>query len=309
MLFGPNDEYDLLSDNNSIFKSEEYVFNGSFFFHSRYDNYMDYYNIEQAQYKQERFNIEDIFPNNFEKEEDTKKEDEKEKIYYTVYEEKSNVLTATTEKKHIQKKYFRIDKTKKRNKDYKKKGRKRKNSISEPTKNDKNRDDNIRIRILTLFMNRIQIYINSKLSKYFRTKSKKNLIKKIERINKLSSKVDECKNFLQKNIGEVFSAPLSNRCTNYSKDFNKNLIDNLKKNSQNEEIKGLFDKTVKEMYEIYISNTIHEFNLNKDLEKIKQEDENYAVEFKKKALNLITSINEKVGRKKRKIKWGDDYSL
>ena len=63
------------------------------------------------------------------------------------------------------------------------------------------------------------------------------------------------------------------------------------------------------MYEIYISNTIPEFNLNKDLEKIKQEDENYAVEFKKKALNLITSINEKVGRKKRKINLGDDYSL
>ena len=228
MLFGPNDEYDLLSDNNSIFKSEEYVFNSSFFFHSRYDNYMNYYNIEQEQYKQEQFNIDDIFPNNFQKEEDSK-EDEKEKIYYTVYEEKSNVLTATTEKKHIQEKYFRIDKTKKRNKEYKKKGRKRKNTISEPTKNDKNRDDNIRIRILTLFMNHIQIYINSKLSQYFRTKSKKNLIKKIERINKLSSKVDECKNFLQKNIGEVFSAPLSNRCTNYSKDFNKNLIDNLKK--------------------------------------------------------------------------------
>ena len=45
MLFGPNDEYDLLSDNNSIFKTEEYVFNSSFFFHSRYDNYMNYYNI------------------------------------------------------------------------------------------------------------------------------------------------------------------------------------------------------------------------------------------------------------------------
>ena len=124
MLFGPNDEYDLLSDNNSIFNSEEYVFNGSCFFHSRYDNYMDYYNIEQAHYKQERFNIEDIFPNNFEKEEDTKEEDEKEKIYYTVYEEKSNVLTATTEKKHIQKKYFRIDKTKKETRNIKKRAEK-----------------------------------------------------------------------------------------------------------------------------------------------------------------------------------------
>ena len=303
MLFEPNDEYDLLSDNNSIFKSEEYVFNSSFF-HNRYENYMDYDYIEQEQYKQAQFNIDDIFPINFGKEEDTKEEDEKdkekenEKITYNVYEQKNNALTATTEKKNTKEKYFRIEKTKKRNKEYKKKGRKAKNSISEPTKNDKNRDDNIRIRILTLFMNRTQIYINSRLSKYFGTKSKKNLIKKIERINKLSSKVDECKNFLQNNIGEVFSAPLSNRCTNYSKDSNKKLIDSLK-NSKDKEIKGLFDKTVKEMYEIYISNTIPEFNLNKDLEKIKQEDENYAVEFKKKALNLISSINEKVGRKKK----------
>jgi len=303
MLFEPNDEYDLLSDNNSIFKSEEYVFNSSFF-HNRYENYMDYDYIEQEQYKQAQFNIDDIFPINFEKEEDTKEEDEKEKskekekIAYNVYEQKNNALTATTAKKNTKEKYFRIEKTKKRNKEYKKKGRKAKNSISEPTKNDKNRDDNIRIRILTLFMNRTQIYINSRLSKYFGTKSKKNLIKKIERINKLSSKVDECKNFLQNNIGEVFSAPLSNRCTNYSKDFNKKLIDSLK-NSKDKEIKGLFDKTVKEMYEIYISNTIPEFNLNKDLEKIKQEDENYAVEFKEKALNLISSINKKVGRKKK----------
>ena len=70
MLFEPNDEYDLLSYNNSIFKSEEYVFNSSFF-HNRYENYMDYHYIEQEQYKQAQFNIDDIFPINFEKEEDT----------------------------------------------------------------------------------------------------------------------------------------------------------------------------------------------------------------------------------------------
>ena len=302
MITETNDGYDLLSFNSFQFEKEESLLDNSFYIHNGFVNLLDYYDIERNR-GIIQFDVKDIFTNEKENifEIDNKdkdeNEDKKEEKISNSEDSQRFLVTAVSDKQKTKEKFFEIKKTKQKSKYYKKKGRKKKNSFFKPTINDKNRDDNIRNRILTIFINRIQKYINSKLSKYFKTKSKKKLLKKIENIHKYYSNIEECKNLLKKNIGEIFSTSLSKRCINFTKDYNKNLINNLR-NDSNLEINSIFDQTVQQMYENYISNTIPEFNLNKDLERIKQEDENYAANYKNKALNLVKLIYEKVGRKK-----------
>ena len=53
------------------------------------------------------------------------------------------------------------------------------------------------------------------------------------------------------------------------------------------------------MFGNYISNSIPDFSLNKDLQKIKKEDENYAENFKNNAVDFVKLIYEKKGRKRK----------
>ena len=72
----------------------------------------------------------------------------------------------------------------------------------------------------------------------------------------------------------------------------------LRNNDNLIEINNIFNQTVRQMYENYINNTVPEFNLNKDLEIIKQEYENYAANYKNNAINLVKLLYETNGRKR-----------
>ena len=206
------------------------------------------------------------------------------------------------------KKYFDIIKVKKKeetmkkkkNKEYKNLGRKKKNSSSEPSKHDKRSDDNITNKIITNFINSFRDSINKRLSNFLKSKYKKKLLQKIAPINKIYKTIDEIKIFFTKTLGEIFSAEISDRCTTFkdNKNFNKKLIDDLRKNSDAVEINDILNQTVQEMYEKYISNTIPEFNLDNDIKKIetKEDDEDFITLYRKKALNLIKNLKEKKGR-------------
>ena len=174
-------------------------------------------------------------------------------------------------------------------------GRKGKNSKSEPTLNDRTRPDNVDNKLLILFSNSTLSYVNLKL---FKNINRKKILQRIVPLSKTYKNASQRKALLTKTLGEIFSAPVSERNSTYKKDFNKKLIENLRKNNKNEKYESLLDKTFGEMYQIYKSNTIPEYSLDKDLSLIETDDEDYNALLKYKAQYFIETINNKKGRER-----------
>ena len=104
--------------------------------------------------------------------------------------------------------------------------------------------------------------------------------------------------FFNKTLGEVFSADVSKRNSNFlsthSKDYNKKRIESLIKENKEKNVIEKLNLTMKEIYEKYLNNELGEFNLENDLSKIeKKEGEDYKKAYEEKALNLIDIINKK----------------
>ena len=174
-------------------------------------------------------------------------------------------------------------------------GRKGKNSKSEPTLNDRTRPDNVDNKLLILFSNSTLSYVNLKL---FKNINRKKILQRIVPLSKTYKNASQRKALLTKTLGEIFSAPVSERNSTYKKDFNKKLIENLRKNNKNEKYESLLDKTFGEMYQIYKSNTIPEYSLDKDLSLIETDDEDYNALLKYKAQYFIETIINKKGRER-----------
>lgn len=251
------------------------------------------YNVDQNNYDRNEIEgeknnedtlkaIENNFPYNtlYKKEEKNKDKDGKIK----------SINTATTDKlSKKKKKIFRII-------NYKlKPGRRKKNSLLKPAIKDKYHKDNIQNRILTNYINSTLHYLNLHLSK-----KKIKLLQKIVPLIKEYSTAENSRKFLQKTIGEILSVSVSDRNTRFKNDknYNKKLIKKLRTNSLLIEVNNILNKTVKEMYEIYISNTIPEYSLDNDLIKLKQKDNDndYVLKYKSLAENLIDIIINKKSR-------------
>ena len=283
----------------SQFKFEDITPNSLNYFDEFQNNLFFFKNDEEEeeQNKKKIDIIANIFPNKF-----SQIKIEGDNINKPTNDQSQNSFTKTNNKIKEDKKYFKIIKMEKKTKPklYKNLGRKKKNSSSDPSKHSKISDDNIRNKIITNFINSYRDNFNKKLSKFLKTKSKAKLIQKIAPINKVYQKIDEIKIFFRKTLGEIFSAEISDRCSNFkdNKNFNQKLIDDLRKNSKDVEINDLLNQTVQEMYIKYISNTIPEFNLDDDIKKIeiKENDKDYIDLYRIKAVNLIQNINEKKGR-------------
>ena len=288
-----NNDYDSQSDFSSgSIKGIHILYNNSYYYEKEK---LMYYNNTKLENTKNQYNFENFFVNAKEKEKVEDKADSEKGLYYINDNQRKNLVIASTEHQRTISKTFEIKKITKKNKHYKKRGRKRKNSTSKSSKHNKNSWDNIRNRIINNFINQTQIYINSKLSK---TKPKRKVLKKIETLYIKYHKIDELKIFFKKSVGQIFSESLSDRCTKFSKDYNKNLITRLRNDKNLMEINNIFDQTVEKLYEKYINNNIAEFNLNKYLEKVKKEDEDYASNYKNNAMNLVKLIYEKNGRKR-----------
>ena len=283
----------------SQFKFEDITPNSLNYF-DEFQNNLFFFENDEEEEEQNKKNIDiitNIFPNKF-----SQIKIEGDNINKPTNDQSQNSFTKTNNKIKEDKKYFKIIKMEKKTKPklYKNLGRKKKNSSSEPSKHSKISDDNIRNKIITNFINSYRDNFNKKLSKFLKTKSKAKLIQKIAPINKVYQKIDEIKIFFRKTLGEIFSAEISDRCSTFkdNKNYNKKLIDDLRKNSKDVEINDLLNQTVQEMYIKYISNTIPEFNLDDDIKKIeiKENDKDYIDLYRIKAINLIQNINEKKGR-------------
>ena len=162
----------------------------------------------------------------------------------------------------------------------------------------KYKEDNMVNKIKIYFINSIMTYLNTKYFEYMGMESKKLLAKIKPNFTKVWTK-KENQEYLKKKIKDIFSQTLSNKCKRYPKNYNIKQIEMIIKNNEPKDIINIFNKSVKDMYEIYIDENkkIEEFNLDNDLIKIGiRNGKDYAKEYKKKALNLINILNKR-GRK------------
>ena len=210
-------------------------------------------------------------------------------LYQNIKTEEKTVNKGTKSKKDIF--YFkRINKNL---------GRRKKNRVySSKTVNDKFRENNITPVIKRRLINSSLSYINKKISLYYNEEKKKDkyLLKKIKpNFVKAKNKKEE-RQYLSKKISEIFSDDLSSKYSRFKneKDFNKKLISKIIKENKAKEVIEIFNSTLVEMYEKYISNEIADFCLNADLDEIKKKNEKkYVEEFEEKAKRLIKIINKK----------------
>ena len=162
----------------------------------------------------------------------------------------------------------------------------------------KYKEDNMVNKIKIYFINSIMSLLNKKYNQFMGMESKKFLAKIKPNFTKVSTK-KENQEYLKKKIKDIFSQGLSNKCKRYPKNYNIKQIDMLIKNNEAKDIISILNKSVKDMYEIYISDDkkIDEFHIDNDLIKIeKRNGKSYSNEYKKRALNLINILNKR-GRK------------
>ena len=156
----------------------------------------------------------------------------------------------------------------------------------------KYRQDNIIQKIKIHFINSTMDLINRKYNEYLNIDSKKRLLQKIKpNFTKIWRKKGN-QEFLEKKLKDVFSEELSERCSTFhdKKNYNKEQIEKLYEKNKAKNVINILDKSLKEMYRIYImeNNGMKEYNLKYDLIQIEQKNgKEYAQEYNKKAMDFL----------------------
>ena len=156
----------------------------------------------------------------------------------------------------------------------------------------KYRQDNIIQKIKIHFINSTMDLINRKYNEYLNIDSKKRLLQKIKpNFTKIWTKKGNQK-FLEKKLKDVFSEELSERCSTFhdKKNYNKEQIEKLYEKNKAKNVINILDKSLKEMYRIYImeNNEMNGYNLKYDLIQIEQKNgKEYAQEYNKKAMDFL----------------------
>ena len=160
----------------------------------------------------------------------------------------------------------------------------------------KYRQDNIIQKIKIHFINSTMDLINRKYNEYLNIDSKKRLLQKIKpNFTKIWRKKGN-QEFLEKKLKDVFSEELSERCSTFhdKKNYNKEQIEKLYEKNKAKNVINILDKSLKEMYRIYImeNNEMNGYNLKYDLIQIeKKNGKEYAQEYNKKAMDFLNLFN------------------
>lgn len=195
-------------------------------------------------------------------------------------------------------------------KDFKGKGRIKKNT-NYVGKHTKFSEDNIIRKIKRIFLDSCWNYINLLHKKYLlktnaMINKKKLLLQKIE--SKVSQQIKKEKNikWFESQLYEVLSENVSDKCCNYSKDYNKKQIKVLFEINKATEVIEFLHKPIKSIYEDYIKDKdIDGFKTLKDDLKILREkmiedgEENvddYLIKYKSIAHNLFSIFKIKNSR-------------
>ena len=174
-----------------------------------------------------------------------------------------------------------------------KKGRiSNKNRPSNKVRHDKFSRDDITSKIKRLFVKVSRNYINIKYNEFLVSKNKKKriLLRKInpEIYRKYSLKDNQ--HFFNLYLYQLFSENLTKKIKEYSEDYNKKQIKSLYEKNEAKEIINILNITVKEMYQIYISNQIPEYNFENDLCNIIKENDKESEEERIKYKNKVKKI-------------------
>ena len=109
--------------------------------------------------------------------------------------------------------------------------------------------------------------------------------------------------FFNKTLGEVFSADISKRNSNFlrthSKDYNKNEIETLKSENTEKNIIDLLNLTVKELHKKYIKEEIPGLSFKNDLIRIEKA---HGIGYKDKYEKIALELNDIINKKGQKIK-------
>ena len=178
-------------------------------------------------------------------------------------------------------------------KEEKKKGRiPIENRPSNMIRHDKFSRDDITSKIKRLFVKVTRNYINKKYNEFLLSKNKKKriLLRKInpEIYRKYSLKDNQY--FFNLYLYQLFSENLSKKIKEYSEDYNRKQIKSLYEKNEAKEIINILNLTVKEMYQIYISNQIPEYNFENDLCNIIKENDKESEEERIKYKNKVKKI-------------------
>ena len=194
----------------------------------------------------------------------------------------------------------------------KKLGRKKKSNNGE-SKHNKFSDDILRRKAKCIILKSLSIFINKKIYDEYNGNIGYNVyIKKLLTINGDQNSNADIKfnqNFLNKKLGDIFSANISSKYSVFNRNHNKNLIENLKKEEDEKKriyFNKLFNLTFLECLNHYIGKeSIEELNgltcFNEEKNTI-DEDEEYIKILDKYLKTYEEKIIKKRERKKRKIK-------
>ena len=290
------------------------------------ENYLDDKKISKVNEENIKNFLE--FSNNKDESNNDNNNDDHDSIYFT----RTNFITAPKKKKIFQlKKVQRIFSIRKKDKNERKKGRLPLNRrpLNIP-KHNKNSLDNIATKIKAHFVKKTLKYVNKKFNEFLlrNNRKKKTLLMNIkpDSYKKFSKKANQ--NFINLKIHQLFSADLTNRIREFPKYYNRTQIKSLFKKNEATEVIEIMNSSVKEMYEIYSSNKITDYNLESDLketaekngkekehdsnsneegidegsenekeEKGEEEGKDYKDKYKNTAEKLIDLLNGKIKRK------------
>ena len=182
-----------------------------------------------------------------------------------------------------------------------KRGRRNSGFISfiKPKHSRKTKDNLVR-KIKRHFIKSLINYINY-LYKNHSGKSKE-FLKKIKPKFVDAPNNQESLNFFYMTLRQIFSEDLSKKYVRFSPDYNRKQIEILYDKNEPKEVIDIMNKTLKEMYEIYVSNQIDEFKLEKDLSEIEskaKKDILYECKIREAAKQLIHNLVKKSEKRKK----------
>ena len=181
-------------------------------------------------------------------------------------------------------------------------------------KHNKFSDDNVRKKIKHIIIRNVMKFLNMKIKKLFKGNIGNNIFKKelltLNKTPKFESTVEYNKKLLTKTLKELFSEKISTRFTNYSEDFNKNLIEKLI-NEEDQEKRDYFQK----LFNLTFLDCLHHFNRVKDIKELEgmdciddtleefNNDKEYKETLQYNIKNYETILNKKRSRisKKKKL--------
>ena len=178
-----------------------------------------------------------------------------------------------------------------------KKGRRKKvDNNRKEIKHGKTASDIIKQKIKTRFVKSTMNYLNDLYKKYPSNNKRKAKIflRKIKTDFTKNLKKDKILEYFSKTLRQFYSSNLGDHFKKKNKDYNKHNIEILIQKNKAKDIIELLNKTLEDVYKIYINDEISEFSLMNDLKEIEEQyGTAYMKRYKEIALKLIINYKKK----------------